>query len=408
MLKVLGPGLITGASDDDPSGIATYTQAGARFGPKLLWTAIVTYPLMVAVQEMCARIGLVTGKGLTGVIRDHYPKPVLYLILLVSIPSIIFNIGADLAGMGAVMNLLLPSVPDMVFSVGFTILMSVCIVFWPYYRIASVLKWLCLTLFAYIIIPFLMRTDWYEVLLSTFIPTWENSREFYMALVGILGTTISPYLFFWQTSSEVEETNMRHLMVDKKAMTEMQMDVRGGLLITNLVFYFIILASSTALFQGGVQNIQTVEQAAAALKPIAGDLAYLLFALGIVGTGLLAIPVLAGALSYMVSEFMGWTEGLNKKWHEAPGFYGVILLGMVTGLGLQFFGISPVQALIWSAVLYGISAPVIIFIILRISANQNIMGQYVHSRFVGISGWTAFFLMAISAILLIIFLIIGN
>ena len=394
----LGPGLVTGASDDDPSGIATYSQAGAKFGTKLLWTAILSYPLMVSIQEMCARIGLVTNHGLTGVIKRNYSKTILYLIVIVSYPSITLNIGADIAGMGAVGNLLFPKVPAFIFSVGFTALLMYSIIFWNYHKIANILKWLCITLFSYISIPFLIKTDWLLVLKSTFIPSFENSKDYFMALVGILGTTISPYLFFWQTSMEVEEIRERKLFVDKKIIHHMQTDVKGGMLLTNIVFFFIILTSGTVLFNAGIHNINTVEEAAKALQPLAGNMAYALFSLGVIGTGLLAIPVLAGASSYMMAEVFDWEEGLDKKFHEAKGFYITIIISLVIGLLIQFLGISPVQALLWSAVLYGITAPVIIAIILHICNNKKIMGRFANKRISNILGVSTLILMRASAI----------
>lgn len=401
----LGPGLVTGASDDDPSGIATYSQAGAKFGPALLWTAILSYPLMVSIQEMCARIGLVSNHGLTGVIKRNYPRPLLYLIVIVSYPSITLNIGADIAGMGAVGNLLFPGIPSFVFSVLFTAILMYSIIFWNYHKIANILKWLCITLFSYIIIPFLIKTDWLLVLKSTFIPSVENSKDYFMALVGILGTTISPYLFFWQTSVEVEEMRERKLFVDKKIIHGMQTDVKGGMLLTNIVFFFIILTSGTVLFNAGIHNIDTVEEAAKALQPLAGNMAYALFSLGVIGTGLLAIPVLAGASSYMMAEVFDWQEGLDKKFHEAKGFYITIIVSLLIGLLIQFLGISPVKALLWSAILYGVTAPVMIVVILHICNNKKIMGKFTNNRLSNSLGFATLIIMLASAIALIWFLI---
>lgn len=397
----MGPGLITGASDDDPSGIATYTQAGARFGPQLLWTAVVTYPLMVAIQGMCARIGVVTGEGLMGTIKRYYSRRLMFLILAISFPSIVLNIGADIAGMGAVGNLLFPAVPSYLFSIAFTALLLYGIIVWSYHRIARVLKWLCIVLFSYILIPFLIDTDWPSVLRSTVLPTFTNDAAWFMALVGILGTTISPYLFFWQASMEVEEQNEWHLVVDKKLIHEVDVDVRGGMLYTNIVFYFIILAAGTVLYNAGVRDINTVEEAARALKPLAGDMAYALFALGVIGTGFLAIPVLGGALSYMMAEAFDWPEGLNKKFHEARGFYITLVVSLLIGLGINFIGISPIQALIWTAVLYGITAPVLIGVILLICNNGSIMGEYVNGRWANVMGGITLVLMTSAAVALL-------
>ncbi|MBK8341562.1 MAG: divalent metal cation transporter [Flavobacteriales bacterium] len=398
---LLGPGLITGASDDDPSGIATYTQAGARFGPQLLWTAVVTYPLMVAIQGMCARIGIVTGQGLMGTIKRHYPKPLMYVVLCISFPSIVLNIGADIAGMGAVGNLLFPRVPAALFSIAFTGILLYAIIVWSYARIAKVLKWLCIVLFSYILIPFLIDTDWPAVLSSTVLPTFTNDAAYFMALVGILGTTISPYLFFWQASMEVEEQLEWHLVVDKKLIHNVELDVRSGMLYTNIVFYFIILAAGTVLFNAGVHDIDTVEEAARALKPLAGDMAYALFALGVIGTGFLAIPVLGGALSYMMAEAFDWPEGLNKKFHQARGFYITLVVSLLIGLGINFIGISPIKALIWTAVLYGLTAPVLIAVILRVCNNRRIMGRFVNDRWTNMAGILTLLIMTAAAIALL-------
>ena len=401
-MRNLGPGLITGASDDDPSGIATYSQAGANFGTKLLWTAVITYPLMVTMQEMCARIGLVTGHGLTGIIKRNYPRWVLYVILLVSFPSIVLNIAADIAGMGAVGNLLLPSVPSYLFSILFMGILMYAIIFWNYKRISMVLKWLCICLFSYVLIPFLIHTDWLNVLKSTVWPTFENSSSFYMMLVGILGTTISPYLFFWQTSMEVEEIREKKIMIDKKAISNMKDDVRGGLVLTNVVFFFIILTSGTVLFNAGINNINSVAEAAQALKPLAGNFAYALFAIGVLGTGALAIPVLGGSLSYMLAETFGWQEGLNKKFHEAKGFYITLIISMLLGLLVLFLKINPIKVLIYTAVLYGITAPVLIALILHICNNKKIMGVYVNKTRNNILGVITFFVMLTAAVLLLV------
>lgn len=403
--RTLGPGLITGASDDDPSGIATYTQAGAKFGPKLLWTAIATYPLMIVIQEMCARIGLVTNQGLMATIKRHYPRPVLYLILLVSFPSIILNIGADIAGMGAVGNLLFPQIPAYLFSIVFTLLLLYTIIVWNYRRIATVLKWLCISLLTYILIPFFTHTPWKQVILDTFIPNFELNKEYLLALVAILGTTISPYLFFWQASMEMEEEMDRKLVVDKTIIKDMETDVRGGLLLTNVVFYFILLTSGTVLFQAGIFQVDTVEDAAKALKPLAGDAAYVLFALGVLGTGFLAIPVLAGSLSYMMAETFNWEEGMNKKFHEAKGFYITLILSLLVGLLILLIDIPAIKVLIYTAVLYGLIAPVVIAMVLHISNNKKVMGTYTNSVWSNFIGFLTLLLMAIAGVILLNFMV---
>ncbi len=408
IFAALGPGIITGASDDDPSGIATYSQAGAKFGTSLLWTAIATYPLMVAMQEMCAKIGLVTRHGLTGVIKHYYPKYILYLILFVSFPSITLNIGADIAGMGAVGTLLFPKIPAYVFSVVFTVLLMYATIVWNYRRIAFIMKFLCIGLFCYLVIPFISDTNWGEVLRSTFFVSFQFSSDYFMALVGILGTTISPYLFFWQASMEVEEENQNHLVVDKTIISNMKIDVRLGLLLTNLVFYFIILTTGTVLFKAGIHQIDTVEQAAQALKPLAGNGAYILFAIGVIGTGALAIPVLAGSSSYMMAEIFGWEEGLDKKFYQAKGFYITLIVSMIIGLTINFMGISPVKMLFYTAVLYGLIAPVLIALIIHICNSKKIMGEYTNSKWANTLGIASFLLMSAAAILFIWAMLTGK
>lgn len=401
--KLLGPGLVTGASDDDPSGIATYSQAGAAFGLSTLWTSIVAFPLMASIQQMCARIGLVTSQGLTGTLKKNYPKPVLYLMLLFSFPAIVMNIGADIAGMGAVGNLLFPSIDATFFSVFFTIVLIGLIIYLPYKKIAATLKYLCIVMLVYFIVPFLYKQDFSEILRNTFIPTIKLDKDFIAVLVGILGTTISPYLFFWQASVEVEEMNTRkkHLMVDKRIIHEMKQDVDFGMTFSGFVMYFIILTTGTVLYNSGVHQIDTVEQAASALKPLAGNLAYLLFAIGVIGTGLIAIPVLSGAVSYIFAETFGWEQGLNKKFHEAKAFYVIIALSLVVGLSLNYIGISPVKALIYTAILYGLTAPVLIAIILHISNNRKIMGDFVNGRTTNVLGFAALIIMTAAASILI-------
>lgn len=401
--KLLGPGLITGASDDDPSGIATYSQAGAAFGLTTLWTALIAFPLMAAIQQMCARIGLVTSQGLTGTLKKNYPKPILYLMLLFSFPAIVMNIGADIAGMGAVGNLLFPKIEATYFSVIFTIILLILIVYLPYQRIAAILKYLCLVLLVYLIVPFLFHQDWLLILKSTFIPTVHFNKEFMGILVGILGTTISPYLFFWQASMEVEEMKhkKRHLMVNKRIINEMKQDVDFGMSFSGLVMFFIILTTGTVLYSSGVRQIDTVEQAALALKPLAGNLAYLLFAIGVIGTGLLAIPVLSGSLSYIITETFGWEQGLDKKFHEAKAFYIVIAISLILGLSLNYIGISPIKALIYTAILYGLTAPVLIAIILHVSNNKSIMGEFTNSVTSNIFGFIALFVMTFASVVLL-------
>lgn len=400
--KLLGPGLVTGASDDDPSGIATYSQAGAKLGLATLWTAIIAFPLMAAIQQMCARIGIVTQQGLTGNLKKHYSKSILYLMLVFSFPAIILNIGADIAGMGAVGNLLFPSISENYFSIFFTFLLLGLIIYLPYQKIASILKYLCIVMLVYFVVPFLYKQDFLAILKATFIPTIEFNKDFIAILVGILGTTISPYLFFWQASVEVEEMNdKKHLIVNKKIIREMEKDVDFGMSFSGFVMYFIILTTGTVLYSSGIHQIETVEQAAMALKPLAGDMAYLLFAIGIIGTGLIAIPVLSGSLSYIFTETFGWEKGLNKKFHEAKGFYFIIGLSLFLGLSLNYVGISPIDALIYTAILYGLTAPILIAIILHIANNKEVMGEHTNSLIVNILGVLAFIIMTAAAAVLV-------
>ncbi len=402
--KKIGPGLVTGASDDDPSGIATYSQAGAAFGLSTLWTAIIAFPLMAAIQQMCARIGLVTSQGLTGTLKKHYPRPILYLMLLFSFPAIIMNIGADIAGMGAVGNLLFPTIEANYFSVVFTIILLGLIIYLPYQKIASVLKYLCIVMLVYFIVPFLYKQDFGAIIKATFVPTIKFDKNFISIIVGILGTTISPYLFFWQASVEVEEMkNRKHIIVNKKIIHEINQDVDFGMTVSGFVMYFIILTTGTVLYNGGIHQIDTVEQAAMALKPIAGNLAYLLFAIGVIGTGLIAIPVLSGSISYIFSETFGWEQGLDKKFHEAKGFYVIIAISLILGLSMNYIGISPIQSLIYTAILYGLTAPVLIAIILHISNNEKIMGTNVNGKLANFLGFSALAIMSVAAIALIYF-----
>ena len=423
-LKVLGPGLITGSSDDDPSGIATYSQAGAKFGLTTLWTALITFPLMASIQEMCARIGIVTSVGLTTTLKKHYPKWLLYVMMIFSIPAIVLNIGADIAGMAAVSHMIIPSVKPVFFSIGFTIVLLWLIVYLPYDKIVSVLKYLCLSVLLYVVVPFFTHPNWMSVLRHTFIPTISMNKDFFEVLVALLGTTISPYLFFWQVTMEAEDvkkTNRvvlarRKLVRDKNSTTykreqnffrllikKMQLDVNIGMLLSNMVMFFIILATGTALFNNGIREVDTVEQAAKALEPVAGKASYVLFAVGVLGTGFLAIPVLSGSLSYIVAETFGWKASLDKKYWQAKKFYTVIALSLASALLINYIGVTAIQALFYTAILYGLTSPILIAIILHIGNRKKIMKEYTNSRLSNILGVLTFILMLASAIALIWF-----
>lgn len=408
-LKLLGPGLVTGASDDDPSGIATYSQAGAQFGLTTLWTALITFPLMAAVQGMCARIGLVTSQGLTVTLKNHYSKPLLYTMLLFSFPAITLNIGADIQGMGAVAHMIFPPIPVATYCIVFTVVLMFVIIKYPYQKIAMILKWLCLSVLLYVFVPFMVKQDWGLVAKNTLIPTVKFNKEFISILVAILGTTISPYLFFWQATMEAEDIahHKRKIIVNKTVLGDMKIDVNTGMLLSNVVMFFIILTAGSVLFPAGIRQINTVDQAAKALEPLTGKLTYLVFALGIIGTGLLAIPVLAGSQSYMLAETFGWQAGLDKKFPQARPFYISIIISLLVGLSLDFLGISPIKALLYTAIAYGLTAPVLIAVILHIGNNKKIMKANTNSRFSNFLGFITLLLMTVAAIALIYFLFVS-
>lgn len=402
--ETLGPGLTTGASDDDPSGIATYSQTGARYGFQLLWLAAFTFPLMAVVQEMCARIGLVTGRGLAANIRSNYPTWVLYLCTSLLVIANTFNIGADLGAMAEGGALLFPAVPVGLFVIFFAVLSATLQIFTTYARYAKYLKYLALVLLAYVFSALMMRLDWGDVLTHAIVPTITFSKDQIFLICGILGTTISPYLFFWQTSQEVEEQilqgkttiRMRQKETSDGEIRKMRVDVWSGMLVSNVVMFFIIAACAGTLYANGITNIVTAADAATALRPIAGDYAYLLFAIGIIGTGMLAVPVLAGSASYALSESFGWKQGLYRKFRSAHAFYGVIILSMLIGLGLNFVGLDPIKALVWSAVANGMIAPVILFLIIRISGNHKIMGKRANGPVASLVGWLIVGIMSLA------------
>ncbi|HSW74370.1 MAG TPA: divalent metal cation transporter [Candidatus Saccharimonadales bacterium] len=397
---MLGPGLTTGASDDDPSGIATYSQAGAQFGYGMVWLAAWTLPLMAFVQEMCARIGIVTGRGLAGNIRVHFPKRVLYACTLFLFIANAFNIGADLGAMAKGVQLLFPHTQFYALVIGFTAFSLLLQIFTPYARYAKYLKWLALILLSYILSAVLAHLNWHEVTRQLAVPRITWSKDYILLLCAILGTTISPYLFFWQTSQEVEEQILRgRTTIRSRRHTEasevrsMRIDVWSGMLLSNVVMFFIIAACGGILFPHGIHIIQTAAQAAEALRPFAGNATYFLFAVGLIGTGLLAIPVLAGSSSYAISESFRWKEGLYRNLQQAYAFYGIIIISMLVGLGLNFVGIDPIKALIYSAVANGLVAPLILLMIILISSNKKIMGRWVNKPWVSAVGWATFLLM---------------
>lgn len=401
--KTLGPGLTTGAADDDPSGITTYSQSGAAYGFNLLWLAPYTFPLMAIVQEMCARIGLVTGRGLAANIRQYFPKWVLYLATLLLFFANTLNIGADLGAMAKATQLLFPGFSFISLILGFTILTLALQIFTTYEKYARYLKWLALVLLSYVFSALTVNINWNDVLQKTLIPTIVFSKDQIFLITGILGTTISPYLFFWQTSQEVEEQILggkTTLKLRRDATSpeirNMRLDVWSGMFLSNLVMFFIIAACAATLNTAGITNITTAAEAAEALRPIAGEQIYLLFALGIIGTGLLAVPILAGSASYALSECMGWKFGLYRRLKEANAFYGIIIISTGIGLAINFLGFDSIKVLIYSAVFNGLIAPVVLVLILLMSGNIKIMGRWVNNRLTTILGWLVVILMTIT------------
>ncbi len=411
--KNLGPGLTTGAAGDDPSGIATYSQMGARYGFGLIWLSLFTYPLIVAVQEMCARIGLATGAGLASNIKKHYSKKVLYFCTVLLLFANVFNIGANLGAMAEASRLLFPQINFIFLVVVFALFSLFLQIFVSYKKYSQYLKYLALVLFAYVFSALSLKLNWGEILSHTLIPTITFSKTQILLVCAALGTTISPYLFFWQTSQEVEEHILkgektekeRRNKVNKKDIFNMRIDVWSGMFISNLVMFFIIASSSATLFANGITNISSAGDAALALRPFAGNFAYILFTIGIVGTGLLSILVLAGSASYAFSESFGWKEGLYRKLKQATSFYGVIIIAMVLGIILNLIGLDPIKTLIYAAILNGLIAPIILFFIVRISSNGEIMGQFKNKKLSNFFGWLTTIIMFIVALLAIFFIL---
>jgi NRAMP (natural resistance-associated macrophage protein)-like metal ion transporter len=408
--RLLGPGLTTGAADDDPSGIATYSQTGAQYGFQLLWLSIFTFPLMAVVQEMCARIGLVTGRGLAANIRQHYPRSILYLCTILLFVANILNLGADLGAMAKATQLLYPDLPFNLLVLLFAVVSLGFQIFTTYEKYAHYLKWLALILFSYVFTAFLVpNLDWGAVFRATVTPSFEFGKEQIVLICAILGTTISPYLFFWQTAQEVEEkilegkTNLKmRAGATGQNIRDMRIDVWSGMLLSNLVMFFIILTCAATLNAQGITTITTAADAAEALRPLAGQGAYLLFALGIIGTGMLAIPVLAGSASYAVSESLGWRHGLYKDLKQATAFYGVIIIAVLIGMMINFIGFDPIKALIYSALANGLVAPIVLVLIVLLSSNKKIMGDRVNSRLVTTVGWGVVALMVVAGIAAVI------
>ena len=408
ILGLIGPGFITGASDDDPSGIATYAVAGASFGFATLWTAMITFPLMATVQFICAKIGMVTGRGLAGVLKKHYPRWVLIPAVMALMIANTFNAGADIGAIAAAINLVAPIPPTvLIIPISIAILMGQ---FWGSYRLlAAVFKWLTLSLVAYIAAAYFAHPNAVEVLKGTLIPTIRFDSKFLSVLVAILGTTISPYLFFWQASQEVEEDIAagKKTVAARKGAGDDELhnaawDVNLGMLFSNLVMYFIILATAATLFKAGKTDIQSATDAAQALAPIAGRFATTLFAIGLVGTGILAVPVLTGSASYALAETFGWKYGLDEKPHRAPRFYLTIAVATLVGMLLNFTKVNPITALFWTAVLNGLLAPPLLVFVMLVSSNPKVMNDRVNGTAVTLLGWATTVVMFLAAIALVL------
>ncbi|MDO8657344.1 MAG: divalent metal cation transporter [Candidatus Levybacteria bacterium] len=414
IIKSLGPGFITGASDDDPSGIATYSQTGALFGFQQAWTALFSFPLMFAIQEMSGRIGLVTGRGLAGVIKEHYPKKILYFTVLLLFLANTINIGANLGAMAGSAKLI-TGIPFIFLLIGMVVLSLTLEIFVSYKIYSKYLKFLTFALFSYVITAFVVKIDWSKVLVSTFIPTIQFSKIYLVNIVAIFGTTISPYLFFWQASEEVEDEIAHHKLrcmgagqpkVTPKDISRLRTDTLIGMFFSNLVMFFIIITTGATLFPKGIHNILSASDAALVLRPLAGDFAFLLFALGIIGTGLLAVPILAGSASYAASEAFGWKAGLYRKLNKAHGFYGAITIATLVGILINFIGLNPIATLYYTAVINGIIAPPLLVMILLIANNKKIMGNRTNNKWLNILGIITVIIMTFAAcVLLLSFLI---
>ena len=408
--KVFGPGVITGAADDDPSGIATYTQTGAKFGYGQLWSAIVMLPLMVAIQEACARIGAVNGRGLAAVIKANYSKKVLYSAVLLVVIANIINIGADIGAIAAAAQLLIP-VNFVIITLGFTALILILEIFTTYQVYSRILKWLALTLLAYPFTLFIISKPWHTIISATFLPHIELNFEFFFIITGVLGTTISPYMFFWQAAQEVEEEKSKHLIsryktpkIGTKFIRNLRLDNFAGMIFSEFATWSIIVVAATVLHQNGIINVASAADAAKALEPLvhtfpnAGFISKLIFAVGIIGLGLLGIPVLSGSAAYAMSEAFNMKQGLNLKLKNAYGFYGVITIATLVGLLINFIGIDPIKALVFTAVFNGVAAVPLIFLIARIARNKKIMGEYRSGWLSNTVVWITFVIMLASAV----------
>jgi len=409
LLDQLGPGLITGVSDDDPSGIATYSQVGAQFGFQMLWTMLFSYPLMCAIQEISARIGRVTGKGIAGNIRAHYSRKLLYPVIFLLVVANVVNLGADIGAMGAALKLLIGGSAHLyclLFAV-FSVYLQIIV---PYSKYVHILKWLTFSLLAYVATVFAVHVPWGEALKTTVVPSLSFNYSSLQAFIALLGTTISPYLFFWQASEEVEDEEGNSedkplLIAPEQAPSQfarIRFDTLVGMGVSNLIAFFIILTTAVTLHAHGKTDIQTATDAAEALRPIAGNFCFFLFSCGIIGTGLLAVPVLAGSASYAVAETMQWPYGLERKALEARGFYAVIAAATLIGLALNFIGLDPIKALFWTAILNGVVSVPLLFVIMMISSNREVMGNFILPRGLKTLGWITTIVMTLASIGLLV------
>ena len=408
----MGPGLITGASDDEPSGIATYTIAAAKFGLATLWMAFFTLPLMIAVQEMSAKIGRVSNLGLAGNIKRHYPKWLLFGIAFLIVAVNTINIGADMSGMAQSLALIMPF-PEKITAIIMTIVILLTIIFLSYQKIFNIFKWLALSLFVYVVAIFTVQENWIDIFHYLFIPKILWNREFFIMMTAFFGTTIAPYLFFWQANQEVEEKIIQQCKPNRichlkpptdEELGKLRLDTRVGMTFSNLITFCIIILTSSTLFRAGLHNVETLKDAAEALKPIAGEYAYLLFTIGIISSGFLAIPILAGSAAYVIAEVFEWPQGLNKTFNKAKEFYGVIIASTLVGLIIPLLGFHPVKALFYTAILYGLISPIVISMIIHMANNPKIMGQHVNSKNMNLIGRFTLIVMSATAIISLIVL----
>ncbi len=418
--KSLGPGLITGASDDDPSGITVYSIAGAKFGLAALWTVIATLPFMIVIERMAGRIGLISGKGLAGNMKKHYPGWLLVILTFMIVGATIVNIGADISGMAAAFNLLIPF-PPIILSAIISIVIILLLIFLSYRHIAKYLKWIAIVLFSYMLAAFLVDEPWKEILFRTFVPKIIWSREYLSMIVAIFGTTISPYLFFWQASEVVEEERMRHGLdgsasmipdtkphkkhtasVIKNEISYMYHDLNYGMIFSNLITFFIIALSAATLNANHYTDVATIEQIAQILRPLAGPYANILFLVGIAASGILAIPVLAGSAAYAVAELFGWRDGFENNFSSAKGFYFILILSTLLGLLIPAFNLQPVKILFYTAVIFGTISPFLILMVIHMANNPKIMGKFTSRHYSNVIAYILFIVMSASVILMLV------